>query len=134
MRKQECISKNPHIFESYFLRNECTKCGGKTSENLVFFRKGHVIPIWKFYKKNKKWLCYFEVAIFIISLYIKNLLQSDNFNINNKNVIPSKFILVFEIQIKRKMCNTVKIYFYFEMFTVSSLDYRYSKLNNVKNE
>ena len=29
-------------------------------------------------------------------------MPSDNFNINNKNVIPSKYILVFDIQIKTK--------------------------------
>ena len=39
MRKQECISKNPHIFASYFLRNECTKCGGGNQRILFFLEK-----------------------------------------------------------------------------------------------
>ena len=47
-------------------------------------------------------------AIFIIILYLKNLFPSDNFNINNKNVIPSKFILVFDISIKRKYVKRLK--------------------------
>ena len=106
------------------MQNTCTKC------NSCFFRKGEVLPIWKFYKKNKKWSCYFKVAIFIISLCLKNLLPYNNFNINNKNMIPSKFILVFNIQIKWKMCKTIKIYLFFEMLTVSSLDYKWYQENS----
>ena len=52
---------------------------------------------------------------------------------NNKNVIPSKFILVFEILIKRKISKTVKRYLYFEIFTVSSLDYKYIHISIFKN-
>ena len=87
-----------------FLENTCTNCENKKISEFCFFREGKVLPIWRFYKKNKKWFHSFEVAIFIMSLFLKNLLSFDNFDINNKAVIPNNFMLVFEIQIKRKMC------------------------------
>ena len=58
-----------------------------------------------------------------VNFLIKPLL-SNNLNINDKNVILSKYILVFDIQIKKKMCKMDKIYSYFEMFTISSSEYK----------
>ena len=53
--------------------------------------------------------------------FLQKPLPSDNFNINNKNVIPNKYILVFDIQIKSKMCKMVKINLYLEIFVIYTL-------------
>ena len=99
------MHKNSHKFVKNLFCQICAQM--QKNLGVLCFRKGEVLPIWKFYNKNKKHL---EVAMFIISVYLEIPLPSDNFNINNKNLIPSKCIVVLDIQIKRKMDKTVKMY------------------------
>ena len=55
--------------------------------------------------------------IYKSKVYHQKPLTSDNFNINKKNVIPSKCTLVFDIPLKTRCV-------YFEMFTISSSEYK----------
>ena len=69
-------------------------------------------------------MVYLHYTIYIKDKVHVKLHNTDNFNINNKNVIPRKFFLVFHIQIRRNVRQTVKIDLHFQNFTVSSLEYK----------
>ena len=55
--------------------------------------------------------------IYKSKVYHQKPLTSDNININKKNAIPSKYTLVFDIPLKTRCV-------YFEMFTISSSEYK----------
>ena len=53
-------------------------------------------------------------------------MPSDNFNINNKNVIPSKYILVFDIQIKIALADRTSENYELEVEDLIGGDYYWS--------
>ena len=91
---------------------------------LTFFQQTIFQNIPFFGKLNKNLYVHSQYLIFFINLstFIACLetflsdnrklyqkpLPSDNFNINNKNGIPSKYILIFDIQIKTRCVKRLK--------------------------
>ena len=89
------------------------------------------------HQNNKKIKHFHESCLRLIqehklSSYKELLEKGGSVSANNKNVIPSKYILVFDIQLKNKMCKMLKINLCFKMFTISFSDYKMAKCKVLK--
>ena len=103
MQKSTLIYNKPMLCQKC-IQNARKKTNRKTYNLYCMLNEQFFLEKTKFYlylDESQRRFSYLGFAIFIINVYLKNLCHLSNFDINN-NAIPSKHILLFNIQIKTR--------------------------------